>query len=512
MPTATTIESATITILGFSLNPGDLLSVAGSLPGGITASTYSEITGDGVLTLSGPASLADYQTALRQVVYSSTLAAPSTDDRGIQVTVNDGTLNSNLATMYMHVVIPPPNLAPVLDLDANNSTTPGANYLTGFTEGGPASRHRGYRRSGHRQRQSQPRLGHDHADQPADGRRSDLRRNTADRHHGASARAQAVITLTGVALSGSYQTALQQIKFSNGSIDPSNVTRIIEVVVSDGTSNSNTATAIVQVEAVNNSAPVIDLDPNDSSGSVRTTFRTIFTENGAPIPIADTDTTITDLDSTTLVSATITLANRQAGDLLTVTLPLPGGIVASAYDPGTGVLTLTGTATLDDYEAALQQVLYSNTSDDPVTDDRLIEVVVNDGVNTSNVAAALINVVAVNDAPDILLDTSAAYVENAAVTALAPLATLTDVDDAEFSEAVVRITDGAIPGDGDTLTVGGLTSGTINGITFLWDAAEHALVFTGASSVANYQDLLRTSDSTQPATTRRISTRGRRGS
>ena len=159
-----------------------------------------------------------------------------------------------------------------------------------------------------------------------------------------------VITLTGVASSGSYQTALQQIKFSNGNIDPSNVTRTIEIVVNDGTSNSNTATALVQVEAVNNSAPVIDLDPNDSSFSTRTTFRTIFTENGAPIPIADTDTTITDLDSTTLVSATITLANQQAGDLLTVTLPLPGGIVASAYDPGTGVLTLTGTATLDDYE------------------------------------------------------------------------------------------------------------------------------------------------------------------
>jgi hypothetical protein len=108
---------------------------------------------------------------------------------------------------------------------------------------------------------------------------------------------------------------LQQIKFSNGNIDPSNVTRIVEVVVNDGISNGNTATAIVQVEAVNNSAPVIDLDPNDSSFSTRTTFRTAFTENGAPIAIADTDTTITDLDSTTLVSATITLANQHPGDL-----------------------------------------------------------------------------------------------------------------------------------------------------------------------------------------------------
>src|SRR6185503_5394287 len=94
----TTIESATIRILGFSLNPGDLLSVAGSLPDGITASTYSEITGDGVLTLS----------------------VPSTDDRAIQVTVNDGTLESNVATMFMHVAIPPPNLAPVLNLDADS--------------------------------------------------------------------------------------------------------------------------------------------------------------------------------------------------------------------------------------------------------------------------------------------------------------------------------------------------------------------------------------------------------
>ena len=167
----------------------------------------------------------------------------------------------------------------------------------------------------------------------------------------------------------------QLIKFNNTNIDPSNITRTIEVVVSDGTSNSNTATALVQVEAVNNSAPVIDLDPDDSTGTVRTTFRTMFAENGAPIPIADADVSITDLDSTTLVLATITLANQRPGDLLSVaTLPLPGGIVASAYDPGTGVLTLSGTATLDDYEAALRQIRYSNDSDNPDTVDRLIEV------------------------------------------------------------------------------------------------------------------------------------------
>ena len=349
----TTIRSATINILNYSLHTGDVLSIAGTLPTGITASSYNPFNGE--ITLSGSASLADYQTALHQVVYSSTLSTPSTADRAIQVTVSDGSFNSNSATMYVHVVIPPPNIAPVLDLDLNNSTTTGANYLTGFTEGGspvaiadtdilivdPDNPNLASASITLTNPQTDDVLTFDGAPPPGIT---------------VSGSGTSAMTLTGVTSSAAYQAALQQIKFSNGNIDPSNVTRVIEVAVSDGAHASNTATALVQVEAVNNSAPVIDLDPDDSSFSTRTTFRTIFTENGAPIPIADVDTTITDLDSTTLASATITLANQHPGDLLTVTLPLPGGIVASAYDPATGVLTLTGVATLDDYEVALQQI------------------------------------------------------------------------------------------------------------------------------------------------------------
>ena len=54
----------------------------------------------------------------------------------------------------------------------------------------------------------------------------------------------------------------------------------------------------------------------------------------------------------------------------------------------------------------------------------------------------------------------------------------------------MQIAAGSFPGDGDILTVGGDPTGT--GITFLWDPTLHALVFTGASSVANYQALLQT--------------------
>ena len=157
------------------------------------------------------------------------------------------------------------------------------------------------------------------------------------------------------------------------------------------------------------------------------------------------------------------------------------------------MLTLTGVATLAEYETALQQILYSSTSDDPGTADRLIDVVVNDGVNDSNVAAALISVTATNDAPVITVDPSATYVEDAAPVLLSPSASLTDLDDTELNFAAVHITAGSFPGDGDTLTVNGATSGTtVTGITFLWNPTLHALVLTGASSVANYQAVLQT--------------------
>ncbi len=47
----------------------------------------------------------------------------------------------------------------------------------------------------------------------------------------------------------------------------------------------------------------------------------------------------------------------RTGDLLTVSGALPATITTAGYDPGTGVLTLTGTATRWlEYETALTQI------------------------------------------------------------------------------------------------------------------------------------------------------------
>jgi hypothetical protein len=107
-----------------------------------------------------------------------------------------------------------------------------------------------------------------------------------------------VITLTGTgaASADDYEAALQQIKFNTTDPNPSTETRIIDVVVNDGTVASNLAQAIIEVAEDNASAPTVDLDGNNST-LPGTSYHTTFTENGTPVAIADTDTLVGDPES-----------------------------------------------------------------------------------------------------------------------------------------------------------------------------------------------------------------------
>ncbi|TNC08380.1 DUF4347 domain-containing protein, partial [Methylobacterium terricola] len=100
----------------------DGLTFVGTPPSGIVAS-YDAATH--TLTLTGAASKADYQTALQQIRYASTGSAPSTVDRTIAVTVNDGTIDSAVATATVTVVAanaPPVNTLPASQTLAEDSS------------------------------------------------------------------------------------------------------------------------------------------------------------------------------------------------------------------------------------------------------------------------------------------------------------------------------------------------------------------------------------------------------
>jgi large repetitive protein len=93
---STTLTGATITLT--NAQAGDVLAV-GTLPAGITATVVGN-----VVTLSGAASLASYQTALRAVTFGNSSDAPSTTARTITVVVTDGVNASNTATTTINVV------------------------------------------------------------------------------------------------------------------------------------------------------------------------------------------------------------------------------------------------------------------------------------------------------------------------------------------------------------------------------------------------------------------------
>ena len=149
--------------------------------------------------------------------------------------------------------------------------------------------------------------------------------------------------------------------------------------------------AFVQTSTILNNPPSLDL----SAAAAGTGYTTTWLEGGAPIPLAAADDKILD-DGTTFSSATLTLNSPVGTDLLSVIGSLPGGITASSYNAGTGVITLSGVATLAQYQTALQQIGYSSTATNPASPAKTVNITVNDGVDVSNTTVATINIAALS--------------------------------------------------------------------------------------------------------------------
>jgi hypothetical protein len=144
----------------------------------------------------------------------------------------------------------------------------------------------------------------------------------------------------------------------------------------------------------NDAPPVIDLN----GGAAGIDSAVSYNENAAPTLLAS-GAVVTDADNANLTGATITIATGfQSGDILTVNGATSGTVtgITFNYNGGTGVLTLSGTATLAEYQALAQQVGFESTSDTPGTS-RQIMWTVNDGVVNSAAAMTAVTVTAVDD-------------------------------------------------------------------------------------------------------------------
>ena len=189
----------------------------------------------------------------------------------------------------------------------------------------------------------------------------------------------------------------------------------VQVQASDG-SLSATETVGITVNPVND-APVVDAH----GGSLA------YTENDAATAI-DTALTISDVDSATLHGATVQIASdhfHASEDVLG--FADQNGITG---DYNNGVLTLTGTASVADYQTALRSVTYYNSSDNPSSDTRTVSSrsTTVERSTTSESVTSTVTVNAVNDAPVVTAGGTLDYTENDAATAIDPALTASDVD------------------------------------------------------------------------------------
>ena len=93
---------------------------------------------------------------------------------------------------------------------------------------------------------------------------------------------------------------------------------------------------------------------------------------------------MTDADNANLASATVTITNILNAGLETLAANTGGTPIAQAYNAGTGVLTLTGPATVAQFQQVLRTVTYRNTASPINLTTRVVRFVANDGVLPSN--------------------------------------------------------------------------------------------------------------------------------
>ena len=121
-----------------------------------------------------------------------------------------------------------------------------------------------------------------------------------------------------------------------------------------------------------------------------------YTENGTTA--LDAGLVVADADGGNLRLATVTMTTNYVNGEDTLAFVTQNGISGS-WSAATGVLALSGSSTVANYQTALRSITYYNNSDNPATATRTVTFVANDGGLNSNTATRTIAVTTLNDAP-----------------------------------------------------------------------------------------------------------------
>ncbi|MFZ5972532.1 MAG: FG-GAP-like repeat-containing protein [Bacteroidota bacterium] len=449
-----------VTIAIENFEPGHETLVAGNLPEGITAHFQN-----GTLTLTGPASVANFQEALRGVRYqyseagvsssaAKKIAPPSaarTISRSLTLSVLDidrtratGNIKTITLTHTNHAPVLSPSVvtttyqnAPValssLFALADDDDTQLASASIQFTGGTYVA-------------------GEDllQATVPT-GLTQTFNLTTGE------------LSVSGAASVAQYQNVLRSIRYSNLSSTPTQQNRTIRIRVADLEDNSNPADVTVVVSPA--STPAL-------GGS---TFN--FTYHSGSLHILP-DVEVTDADNQITSAQVAFQSGFVAGDELVFTNQ--NGITGSFS--AAGVLTLTGAATVANYQLALRSIIYQHTAADKISGPRTLTVTAHDGTTASNTLT--IGLTVSNEAPTLTLSVADRTFIGTDLSLDSDLS-VADTDHVNIASATIAFTSGFVAGEDELIFV------NQNGITGNFDVPSGTLTLNGSASVANYQSALR---------------------
>lgn len=179
-----------------------------------------------------------------------------------------------------------------------------------------------------------------------------------------------------------------------------------------------------------------------------------YNENAGAVAI-DPGLTVTDSNSTDLTGATVSITAGlvSAQDTLAFTDQLG---ITGMYNGATGVLTLSGTTTVANYQTALRTVTYQNSSENP-TSSRTVTFTVNDGTATGS-ATRGISITAINDGPVNTVPGPQGTAQNTALVFSSGNGNQISVSDLDAGASTVQVT--------LTATNGTMTLSTVTGLSF----------------------------------------------
>ncbi|WP_131705459.1 beta strand repeat-containing protein [Mycolicibacterium obuense] len=278
------------------------------------------------------------------------------------------------------------------------------------------------------------------------------------------------VTFTGAASVAAYQELLQSITLTSGSAGIVTVT--FSVTDNQGKSSVPATTAVTVVTVPVAAAPAL----------VTSVVSVSYTAGGSGVSV-DPNVIVLDADSTMMSGAVVSIVGGAAAGE-TLGFAAPAGITGNYSG---GVLTFTGTASLAAYQQALRSVTYASSSSAPASIASISFVITDSTGKVSAPALVAVTVVAapVNVAPLVVTSvTNVSYNAGSAGITVDPGVTVLDVDSANLSGAIVKIT-GAFAA-GDVLTFA--PTGNINGN---YNNATGTLTLTGTGTIAQYQQVLR---------------------